>query len=116
MTGGSNGAADGHGAPGLARDCGELSTAVAIARQSIAQGGHADLEPLVERLAALLDGLEAVGRPERRDLLPQLVGLAEEIEELGVTIDAECRRCREALAKGEVSARVVAAYTKNRVN
>ena len=101
---------------GRPRDCGELATAIATARQTIARGGHADLDFLVERLAALLDVLGAVPRAEQQLLLPQLMGLAEEIDALGGTIAAECRRCSEELAKGEVSARAIAAYAKNVVN
>jgi len=100
----------------IARDCGDLATAVATARQTIAAGGKADLEPLVERLCQLLDGLDAVPGAERQHLLPLLLGLAEEIEALGGTIAAECRRCSEELAKGEVSARAVAAYAKTNLN
>ena len=101
---------------GAARDCGELATAIAIARQTIAQGGHADIGALVERLRLLLGGLGTVPRADQQLLLPQLMGLAEEIDALGGTIAAECRRCSEELAKGEVSARAVAAYAKNVLN
>ena len=107
---------DGRWPTGRARDCGELATAIATARQTIARGGHADLDALVERLRALLDGLGAVPRADRQLLLPQLMGLAEEIDALGGTIAAECRRCSEELAKGEVSARATAAYAKTNLN
>ena len=111
-----SGAGNGQRPTGAARDCGELATAIAIARQAIARGGHADLDALVLRLRALLDGLGVVPRADQQLLLPQLMGLAEEIDALGGTIAAECRRCSEELAKGEVSARAVAAYVKNVVN
>ncbi len=100
----------------LARVCGELVTAVAIARATIEHGGNPDLEALVERLRQLLDEIGAVPAAEQRALLPRLMGLAEEIEALGGTIDAERRRCREALAKGGASARAIAAYAKTDLN
>ncbi len=111
-----SGADNGQPTTDAARDCGELATAIAVARQSIARGGHADLDALVERLKQLLDGLGAVSSADQQRLLPQLIGLAEEIDALGGTIADECRRCSEELAKGEVSARAVAAYAKNAVN
>jgi hypothetical protein len=113
-----NGADNGQRPTDAARDCGELATAIATARQTIARGGEADLDTLVERLQALLDGLDlGVGpRADRQFLLPQLIGLAEEIEVLGGTIAAECRRCSEELAKGGVSARATAAYAKTNLN
>jgi len=100
----------------IARDCGGLATAVALARRAIAEGGKAELEPLVDRLRELLDAVDAAPAAERPRLLPQLMGLAEEIEALGGTIAAERRRCCEALAKGEVSARAAAAYAKTNLN
>ena len=110
----------GHGGdqkvPARARDAAALATAIAGARQAIAGGGEADLEPLVERLAGLIDAIDAVPSGERLQLLPQLLGLAEEIEALGGTIAAECRRCSEELAKGEASARAAAAYAKTTLN
>ena len=100
----------------IARDCGDLATAIATARRAIAAGGQPDLEPLVERLRALLDAIDAAPGTERHHVLPQLMGLAEEIEALGGTIAAECRRCSEELAKGEASARAAAAYAKTDLN
>jgi hypothetical protein len=111
-----NGADNGQRPTDAARDCGELATAIATARQTIARGGQSDLDTLVERLQALLDGLGVVPRADRPFLLPQLIGLAEEIEALGGTIAAECRRCSEELAKGGVSARATAAYAKTNLN
>ncbi len=111
-----SGAGTGPGASGLGRDCGELATAVATARQAIAKGGRADLDALADRLRELLDAMAVRRRGEQQALLPQLIALAEEIDELGGTIAAESRRCAEALAKGEVSARVAAAYTKTGLN
>jgi hypothetical protein len=111
-----SGAANGQQPSGPARDCGELATAIAIARQAIARGGHADLDALVRRLGELLDSIAGVPKAEQQMLLPQLIGLAEEIEALGGTIAAESRRCSEELAKGEVSARVTAAYAKTNLN
>lgn len=100
----------------IVRDCGELATAIAAARLTVAGGGPADLEPLVDRLALLIEAVDGIPRAERADLLPQLLGLAEEIEALGDTIAAECRRCSAELAKGEVSARAAAAYAKTDLN
>ena len=111
-----SGAGSGPRPTGAARDCGELATAIAIARQTIAQGGQADLGTLVERLQALLNGFGTAPWAEHQLFLLQLMGLAEEIEALNGTIAAECRRCSEELAKGEVNARAVAAYAKNVVN
>jgi hypothetical protein len=99
-----------------ARDCGELATAIASARQTIARGGQSDLDTLVERLRAFLDGLGVVPRADQRLLLPQLIGLAEEIDALGGTIAAERRRCSEELAKGGISSRATAAYAKTNLN
>jgi hypothetical protein len=97
---------------GLARDCGELATAIAIARDTIGRGGTADLDALARRLGELLDAVAAApgAKPElhRRELL----ALAEEIEALGSVIDAERLACSERLAKGDASARVAAAYSK----
>lgn len=108
--------AGGQPACAIARDCGELATAVALARQTIAAGGQAALEPLVERLRELLDGIDAAPAAGQRQLLPQLLGLAEEIEALSGTIAAERRRCSQALAKGEASARAAVAYAKTNLN
>jgi hypothetical protein len=111
-----SGAGTGPSASALLRDCSELATAVAIARQTMVGGGHADLDALAERLREVLDGIAALPRAEQQALLPQLIALAEEIDALGGTIAAECRRCAEELAKGEVSARVAAAYAKTSLN
>jgi hypothetical protein len=111
-----NGADNGQRPTDAARDCGELATAIATARQTIARGGEADLDALVERLRALMDGLGVVPQAGQRLLLPQLIGLAEEIEALGGTIAAECRRCSEELAKGGISAKATAAYAKTNLN
>lgn len=95
----------------LARDCGALATAVAVARKAIGRGGTADLEVLAERLAALMDAVAAATVDQRQGLLARLLGLAEEIEALGGLIGEECQLCSEQLARGEASARAAAAYS-----
>lgn len=97
--------------PALARDCGALATAVAVARNAIGRGGTADLDVLAERLAALMDAVASASLEQRQGLLARLLGLAEEIEALGGLVGEECRRCSEQLARGEASARAVAAYS-----
>lgn len=97
---------------GLARDCGELATAVAIARVTIARGGTADLQALAQRLDELLAVIVATPAVDARTHVAQLLGLAEEIEALGGAIGEACRRCTDELARGGASARAVAAYTK----
>jgi hypothetical protein len=111
-----SGSATEPGVGGLASDCRELATAVAIAGRAIAGGGHADLDALTERLRELLDAIAARPRAEQQELLPQLLALAEEIDELGGVVAAERKRCSDDLAKGEASARVIAAYTKTGLN
>ncbi len=102
----------GPGSRGHARDCGELATAIAIARDAIGRGGTADLEALVERLGELLDGIARAPGGEAAAHRRQLLGLAEELEALASLVGLERQRCSEALARGGASARAVAAYAK----
>jgi hypothetical protein len=97
---------------GLARDCGELATAVAIARDTIGRGGTADLEALAQRLSELLDVIAAAPGAEPDIHRRELLALAEEIEALGEVVGGEQHRCSDALARGGASARAAAAYTK----
>lgn len=100
-------------AQGFARDCGELATAVAIARATIDRGGTADLEALANRLDELLAAIQASPAADGPTHVPQLLGLAEEIEALGGAIGEACRRCSDELARGGTSARAAAAYIKS---
>lgn len=97
---------------GLARDCGELATAVAIARDTIGRGGTADLDALARRLGELLDAVATAAGDEPELHARALLALAEEIEALGGVIDAERVACSESLAKSGASARATAAYSK----
>ena len=97
---------------GLAGNCSELATAVAIARETIGRGGIADLRALAHRLGDLPDVMAAAPGAEPETHRPALLALAEEIEALGGVVGDECRRCSDALARGGASARAVAAYTK----
>lgn len=97
--------------PPVERDCAELSTAISTARETIGDGGSASIETLAERLTALLDRVAGLSARERAAHLERLLGLYEEIEALGVVIDAERRRCGERIAKGGASMRAALAYT-----
>ena len=97
---------------GLARDCGELATAVAMARDSIGCGGTADLEALAQRLGELLGVIATAPGAEPELHRRELLALADEIEALGEVIGDEQHRCSDELARGGASARAVAAYAK----
>lgn len=85
----------------------DLTVALAAARRSLAAGGLPDLDGLADRLRILLEqtGGDA---PDRE--LPPLVGLLDEVGRLGEALASECRNCRAELARGEASARAMAAY------
>lgn len=96
----------------FAQASGELATAIANARETIAKGGMADLAPLARQLAELFDGIAATADATAETHLLQLLGLAEEIEALTETIAVERGRASDTLARSGQSARAATAYTK----
>lgn len=85
----------------------ELAAALATARRSLAGGTIPDIEGLADRLATLL---AEAGRSGRSQELVPLIGLLDEVARLGEALVRECSACRTELARGDASARAMAAY------
>lgn len=99
-------------ADSLGHDCGELAACIALARNRVARGETPDLASLTAHLEGLLDRLVLLPRSARRQLLPGLLGLFEEVEALAEIIDREAGHCRGEITRTGASARAAAAYAK----
>lgn len=85
----------------------ELALALATARRSLESGALPDLERLADRLGTLL---AEAGRAGRGLELAPLIGLLDEVARLGEALARECGTCSAELARGNASARAMAAY------